>query len=178
MIVAAVTSFVVFGAMAIGAATAQDKMAGSPDQTFVMEAAMGGMMEVQAGQMAADKASSDEVKQFGRRMVEDHGKANSELMQLAASKNVTLPTELDAKHKEHVDGLAKMSGADFDHHYMMMMVQDHDKDVAAFEREANGGKDPDVKAWAAKTLPTLREHQRMAKDIAAKVGHGAMKPGN
>ena len=172
VLVTALTSLFVAAAVAAGAAP-QDKMkdtmkAGSPDQKFVLEAASGGMMEVQLGQLAVSKA---------KHMVDDHSKANEELRGLASSKGITLPTALDAKQQAEVDKLSKMSGADFDHHYMMMMVTDHNKDVAAFERESKNGKDPDVKAWAAKTLPTLQEHQTMAKDIAAKVGHGDMKPG-
>jgi putative membrane protein len=153
------------------------KMAGSPDEKFVMEAAEGGMMEVQLGQVAVAKATSADVKQFGQRMIDDHSKANDELTGLASSKGITLPTALDAKHQAEVDRLSKLSGADFDRHYMMMMVEDHNKDVAAFDRESKSGKDPDVKAWAAKTLPTLKEHQTMAKDVAAKVGHADMKHG-
>jgi putative membrane protein len=179
--VTALTSLFVAAAVAAGAAP-QDKMkdtmkAASPDQKFVLEAASGGMMEVQLGQLAVSKATNADVKQFGQRMVDDHSKANEELQGLASSKGITLPTALDAKQQAEVDKLSKMSGADFDHHYMMMMVTDHNKDVAAFERESKNGKDPDVKAWAAKTLPTLQEHQTMAKDIAAKVGHGDMKHG-
>jgi putative membrane protein len=150
----------------------------SPDHHFVMEAAKGGMLEVQLGQIAADRGASDEVKRFGARMVVDHGKANDELEGLAASKGIVLPTELDAEHKAMVDEMSKLSGAELDRHYMAMMVEDHDKDVAAFEKEAKSGKDPEVKAWASATLPTLREHQRMAKDIAAKIGHRGMGHGS
>ena len=148
------------------------------DHDFVMHAAMGGMMEVQLGQLAADRAASGDVKQFGQRMVIDHGKANDELKGLAASKNIALPTELDAKHKEMVDTMSAMSGAEFDKHYMAMMVEDHVKDVAMFEHEAKSGKDAEVKAWAAATLPILREHQRMAKEVAAKIGHAGMGHGS
>jgi putative membrane protein len=152
--------------------------AGSPDQKFVLEAAMGGMEEVQLGQLAVSKAASDDVKQFGQHMVDDHSKANDELKALAASKNITLPTELAGKQKADYDKLSKLSGAAFDREYMKMMVDDHNKDVAEFQKESTSGKDPDVKAWAAKTLPTLQQHQTMAKEVDAKVGgHAAMKHG-
>jgi putative membrane protein len=103
-------------------------------------------------------------------MVDDHGKANKELMQLADSEGVTLPKEMDSKAKETADRLSKLSGAEFDRAYMKEMVEDHTKDVSAFQRQAEQGKDQDVKGWAAKTLPTLQEHLQMAKTTAAKVG--------
>jgi putative membrane protein len=143
------------------------------DQAFAKEAAIGGLAEVDLGKLAASKASSSDVKQFGQRMVDDHGKANDELKSWASQKNVTLPTELDAKHKSEHARLEKLSGEAFDHAYMTSMVQDHNKDVAAFQRESQSGKDADLKAWAAKTLPTLQDHQKSAKEIASKVQGGA-----
>lgn len=140
------------------------------DRAFVREAAIGGMAEVDLGQLAASKAESPDVKQFGQRMVDDHGKANEELKSWASQKNVTLPTELDAKHKAEHTKLEKLSGAAFDRAYMASMVADHNKDVAAFTRESKMAKDAELKAWAGKTLPTLQEHQKMAKTINAKVG--------
>ena len=89
---------------------------------------------------------------------------------MASQKNVTLPTELSGHHKEMVDSLSKLSGAEFDRQYMSEMVKDHAKDVEAFDTEAKSGADADVKAWAAKTVPTLREHLKMAHTVAGKVG--------
>jgi putative membrane protein len=145
------------------------------DQSFVREAAVGGMAEVELGRLASDKASNADVKQFGKRMVDDHGKANDELKKLASEKNVTLPTELDAKHKATVDRLSKLSADAFDRAYVKEMVADHDHDVQAFTKESKSGADPDVKAWAGKTLPTLQEHQKMVHDLSAKIGKGAAK---
>lgn len=139
------------------------------DKAFVMEAARGGMAEVELGRLAADKATNADVKQFGQRMVDDHSKANDELKGLASQKNITLPTETDAKHKATQARLSKLSGDAFDKAYMADMVADHNKDVAAFTRASKTAKDADLKAWAGKTLPTLQEHQKMAKDVAAKV---------
>jgi putative membrane protein len=143
----------------------------SQERDFLMDAAMGGMMEVELGRVAAQQAASEGVKQFGQRMVDDHSKANTELMTLATSKGITLPTELDAKHREHVTKLSAMSGAEFDRAYMNMMVSDHNKDVAAFEKESTKGGDPDLKAFATKTLPTLKEHQQMAKALHGQGGN-------
>jgi len=142
-----------------------------------MEAARGGMGEVELGQLASQKAQSDQVKQFAQRMVQDHGKANDELKSLAQQKNITLPTELDAKHKATHDRLSKLSGAQFDRAYMQDMLQDHRKDVNDFRKESQSGKDSDVKAWAAKTLPTLEEHLRVAQTTSGAVGTSGSKSG-
>ena len=140
------------------------------DQKFVMEAAKGGMAEVELGKLAADKASSSDVKKFGQRMVDDHGKANDELKTLAQNKNITLPTAVDAQDKATIDRLSKLSGDAFDRAYMQAMLKDHRKDVSEFRAESKSGKDPDVKAWASKTLPTLEEHLKMAQDANKAVG--------
>ena len=140
------------------------------DQKFVMDAAKGGMAEVELGKLAADKASSSDVKKFGQRMVDDHGKANDELKKLAQNKNITLPTAVDAQDKATIDRLSKLSGDAFDRAYMQAMLKDHRKDVSEFRTESKSGKDPDVKAWASKTLPTLEEHLKMAQDTNKAVG--------
>jgi putative membrane protein len=153
--------------------SAKTAAAASPDTAFAQEAAIGGMAEVELGNLAKEKAASTDVKQFGERMVTDHSKANDELKQWAQQKNVTLPAELDAKHKALRDRLAKLSGAAFDKAYMREMVSDHQHDVAAFKKESTSGKDADLKAWAGKTLPTLQEHMKMAHDTASKIGVGS-----
>jgi putative membrane protein len=139
------------------------------DRAFVMEAGLGGLAEVELGRLAAQKGQSADVKKFGQRMVTDHSKVNAELEKLAASKGITLPKEMNAEQMAEHAKLAKLSGAEFDREYMTLMVADHDKDVAAFLDEAKDGSDPDIKSFAAKTLPTLQEHQRMAKEIKAKL---------
>jgi len=149
---------------ATGEQTGMANMA-SQDRNFLMEAAMGGMMEVELGRVAAQQGMSDAVKQFGQRMVDDHSKANSELMSLASSKGITLPTTLDEKHREHVTKLSGMSGADFDRAYVKMMVSDHRKDVSEFEKQSTRGTDADLKAFASSTLPTLQEHLQMAEAL-------------
>jgi putative membrane protein len=135
------------------------------DSTFVMKAAMGGMMEVEAGNIAQQNASHDRVKAFGTMMVNDHGKANSELMALAAGRGITLPTALPPDMQKHMDEMRKMKGKAFDNHYMSMMVDDHKKDVALFEKQSTGGTDAELKAWAAKTLPVLQMHRDSATAI-------------
>ncbi|HKG58967.1 MAG TPA: DUF4142 domain-containing protein [Pyrinomonadaceae bacterium] len=151
----------------------------SQDRNFVMDAAMGGMMEVELGRVAAQQGMSDAVKQFGQRMVDDHSTANQELMSLASGKGITLPAQLDEKHREHVTKLSAMSGANFDREYTKMMVSDHRKDVSEFEKQSTRGTDPDLKAFASKTLPTLQEHLRMAEALpGAKSGGNMNGAGN
>jgi putative membrane protein len=135
----------------------------SGDRKFIEKAAEGGMAEVQLGQLAASKASSDDVKKFGQKMVDDHSKADDQLKQLATSKGVNLPTDLDHSTKREMDKLSKLSGADFDREYMKTMVSDHKKDVSDFKSEASKAKDPDVKQFAGSTLPTLQEHLQLAQ---------------
>lgn len=131
------------------------------DKEFIQTAAKDGMMEVEMGQMGQKQAKNAEVKKFATRMVTDHSKANTQLKALAKKKGVTL--EADA-HK-----MEKMDDATFDKDYMAQMVKDHEKDVAAFEEQAKDGSDADVKAWASKTLPTLKKHLEMAKEIQGKL---------
>jgi len=142
---------------------------GSADNSWLMKAAGGGMAEVELGKLAQSQGSSDEVKQFGKRMVDDHSKANDELMQIASRKGITLPTSLDAKHQATRDRLSKLNGAAFDKAYMEDMVKDHREDVSEFRKEASNGQDSDLKAFAAKTLPTLEDHLKMAEQTHSTV---------
>jgi putative membrane protein len=145
------------------------------DRTFVMKAAQGGMAEVEAGKAAQSKAQSDSVKKFAEHMVTDHSKANDELMSLAKSKNVDVPSALDKDHKAKMDKMAKLSGPEFDRAYMKDMVDDHKKTVADFEKQAKGGKDAELKQWAESKLPTLREHLKMAQSTHDEVAKGGGK---
>ncbi|MFO1057242.1 MAG: DUF4142 domain-containing protein [Dongiaceae bacterium] len=128
------------------------------DQTFVHQAAVAGMAEVAEAQLALDKAKSDEVKQFAQRMIDDHTKANDQLKQLAAAKQITLPAALDAKHKAEQARLEKLSGAAFDHAYIQNQVKAHQQAVALFRTESETGGDPELKQFAAQTLPILQQH--------------------
>jgi putative membrane protein len=127
------------------------------------------MEEVELGKLAAQKASDADVKSFGQKMVDDHSKANDQLQQLASQKGVTLSPTLSPTKKGDVNKLAKLSGAAFDRTYVSMMVKDHKKDVADFQKESSKGKDSDVKSWASTTLPTLQDHLKMVQDISSKM---------
>ncbi len=140
------------------------------DAVFVKQAAEGGLAEVELGKVAAQKGSSDDVKKFGQRMVDDHSKANEQLQQVASSKKISLPTGLSAKDKATLSRLDKLSGAAFDRAYMNTMVRDHTKDVSEFRKEASRGSDPEVKKFAQDTLPTLESHLSEAKKVDSGVG--------
>lgn len=148
------------------------------DRKFVMNAAMGGMAEVSLGQLAVQKASSADVRQFGQRMVDDHTKANDNLKQVAAQKGLTLPTALDAKHQADMDKLSKLSGDAFDRAYMKDMVKDHQQDTKEFQNEANKGQDADIKSFASTTLPVLQEHLSMAQSTNAALNTSAKNASN
>lgn len=138
-------------------------LASASDRKFIEKAAAGGMAEVKLGQLAMEKGTSPTVKEFAKRMVDDHGKANDELKEIASKKNFPLPTDLDTKDKATYDKLSKLTGDAFDKAYMDAMVKDHDADVKDFKKEASlASADPDLKAFAEKTVKVLEEHKQLA----------------
>jgi putative membrane protein len=141
------------------------------DTRFALTAAEGGMLEVELGRIASTKAANADVKEFAAKMVTDHSKSNAELTEIASGKSLMLPTQeqVKSKHQAMIAKLETLEGAAFDREYMAAMVKDHDKDVSLFEKQAKSGRDAALQAFAEKTLPTLREHQKMAKQINAKV---------
>ncbi|MGI8670573.1 MAG: DUF4142 domain-containing protein [Aridibacter sp.] len=145
------------------------KVADSDDGEFMIKAPQGGMAEVKLGELAASKAQNADVKAFGKLMVTDHSKANDELKAVAKKKNFTLPTDVNEDQKKAYDELAKLSGKEFDAKYVEMMVDDHEKDIDLFKKEADDGEDVDVKDFAAKTLPTLNLHYEKIKAIKDKM---------
>jgi len=136
------------------------------DKKFVKEAVAGGLAEVELGKMAQEKGSSDAVKQFGQKMVTDHGKANEELKAAASKSGYEVPTSLEKKQQAKLDKMSKLSGTDFDRAYIKDMVKDHQNDVKKFQAEADNGTNPEIKAFAAKTLPVLQEHMAAIKDLS------------
>ena len=150
-----------------GTTTTASPQLSDDDQKFIQKAAVGGLAEVSLGQEMSPKAKNADVKGFADKMVTDHGKANDELKQLASGKGITLPTETDQEHKEAAQKV--MASKNLDKAYMDAMVEDHDKDVKEFEDASKSAKDADLKSWIDKTLPVLKEHQKMAHDIKGKV---------
>jgi putative membrane protein len=140
------------------------------DKTFVKEAAVGGLTEVQLGKLAQEKGSSDAVKQYGQRLVDDHSKANDELKRVASEANMTVPDSIDSKHQAHIDKLSKLSGPQFDQAFIKDQIRDHEEDVRKFQAEAQSGSNANVKNFASSTLPTLQEHLSMAKELKKSKG--------
>lgn len=140
------------------------------ESSFVKDAAGGGIAEVKFGELAEQSASNQQVKNFGKKMVDDHTKINDQLKTLASSRDVELPTDMGLKEKASYKLLSTKKGSDFDRAYMGDMVKDHEADIKEFQKQADNAKDSDVRAFASKTLPTLREHLQLAQKIASEIG--------
>lgn len=143
------------------------------DADFARDAASGGMMEVQLGKIAQERASRSQVKEFGRRMQTDHTKANDELKKIAAKKDIKLPSQLEGKQKNTVDKLSKLKGDEFDRSYMGIMVDDHKEDIEKFEKQADKGQDSDLKKFAQNQLPVLKKHLELAEQTRKQVKSAA-----
>jgi putative membrane protein len=134
------------------------------DSSFIKEALNASMMEVELGKVATQKAKNRRVKNFASMMVTDHSKAINDLKQLASGMNITVAGEMDSSHKRHIADMKKLSGDEFEKHYMSMMVDDHQKDIASFNN-ASRSSDNNVKNFATKTLPVLQKHMDSATAI-------------
>jgi putative membrane protein len=141
----------------------------NPDRVFVRAAAIGGMAEVELGALAEQKAQSEAVKDFGRRMVEEHGKANEQLISIAKEVGIPVPDELDQEHKAMRDRLQTMTGAEFDLAYIEGQVADHQKTAQLLEHEIGSGQQVDLKNFAAATLPVVIAHLRTAQELQAEL---------
>ncbi len=138
---------------------------------FLTEAASGGMMEVELGRIAQEKATNQQVKDFAAMMIKDHSAANEQLMSIAQGKNIQLPTTLTEEHQEHVTKFRDMaSGNDFDKEYVDMMVEDHEEDINKFEDAREDVQDQEIKQWVDNTLPTLRQHKERIDQIKEGMG--------
>jgi putative membrane protein len=136
------------------------------DATFINEAAIGGQFEVEAGKIA-ERSANSQIKQFGARMVKDHSAVGAKLKTIAAAKGITVPQDLDSKHAQVRDHLGSLRGGEFDREYIREMVKDHDEDAQAFADATRTLKDPQLKRFAAETLPVIQAHDKMAHEIAA-----------
>ena len=139
----------------------------SRDRTFVMQAGQLSMMEVELGRLAVKRGSSAGVKQYGQEMVEDHTRANQELMQLAMQKKVELPTEMSTQNTALIDRLSGLSGKSFDTAYKQAMIDSHKQAIALFQAQSQQGQDPELKAWATQKLPNLQAHLEMVNQMLA-----------
>jgi putative membrane protein len=140
----------------------------SADREFVQEAASGGMAEVQAAQLAQQRANSPQIKDFASRMITDHTQANTELQQIAQQESITLPPQPTGKDAAAAKKLSGLNGAAFDKAYSQDQLSDHQQVVALFRKEASSGQDQALKAFAQKTLPILQQHLQMAQALNAK----------
>lgn len=138
------------------------------DLKLISQMAQGTMKEIDAAK-AASLATRKETRDFAQLMIKDHGKAADELKSMALAKNIELPTMMDSDSRKAVDKLSTEKGIDLDRKYVGMMVDDHEDAVELFEKASKDATDPELKAWATKTLPTLRSHHRMAMDLRAKL---------
>jgi len=166
MIVRMFASALALAFIAAGSARAEDKA--FDDAEFVKKAASGGMAEVAMGQLGAKMGQSSGVKQFSETLIADHTKANQELMAAAKAAGLTVPPAIGAEEQKHIDMMKEHKGADFDKAFADHMIKDHEKDIAEFKRASTEAKDPNIKAFATKTLPTLQQHLEMAKKLQAK----------
>lgn len=135
------------------------------DLQFVREAAGGGMAEVELGRLAAGTATNPNVKKFGQMMVDDHSKANQQLAQLAKQKKLEVPATLPPDAKAAKERLSQLSGMEFDRAFMRQMLNDHQKTIALFQRQAESGEDPELRQLAKQTLPVLQQHLELAQQI-------------
>jgi len=156
----------VLGLVSLATAEEKDRPAGpKSDQDFTMKAASAGMFEVESSRLALERSKNDQVKKFAQHMIDDHSKANKELMGLAQMLKLTPEQKMAAKHQKEMDKL-KDTRENFDQAYMQAQVKGHEEAVALFTGESRGGTNPMLKAWAAQTLPTLQMHLQMARETA------------
>jgi putative membrane protein len=135
------------------------------DTDFMNQAALGGLAEVQMGQLAAQKATKPDIRQFAQQMVDQHTQVNQQLTQLAQSKNVTPPTTLDPAMQQNMTRLQRERGVAFDRDYVRQQIAGHQAQLALFQREASEGSDADVKAFAAQVAPTIQQHLDDARKL-------------
>ncbi|KAA6455851.1 DUF4142 domain-containing protein [Acidobacteria bacterium AB60] len=144
--------------------------ASTADKMFVKKAMAGGMAEVQLGQLATQKGSSDDVKQFGQKMVDDHTKLNDQMKPIASQLGISPPTSIPPAEQALATKLQGLSGDKFDRAYMQAMLKDHRQDLSEFKKESSSGKNPQVKEAAEQGSQVIQQHLQMAQQIAQKVG--------
>jgi putative membrane protein len=149
-----------------GSATAgmSAEKTGSVSQ-FVTTAARNNQLEIELGQLAAQKASNEQVQELGQKMVQHHRQATEKLTSIASKKNIEVPQTLSEQQRDEVAQFRELSGSEFDRRYTSRLVDEHKKDIQRFEQQANQGSDPEIREFARNTLPTLREHLQEAQQL-------------
>jgi putative membrane protein len=146
---------------------AQDPQLADTDRTFIKMAASSGQAESQLGKLAAERADTSEVHDFAKRLEKDHTQANLELLKILDAQRIDISRDMEPYQTAAAE-LTKLRGVEFDRAYLRHMVKEHEEAVAQFAAEAKEGRHPELKAYAAKVLPTLQEHPQLARDLAAK----------
>jgi putative membrane protein len=138
------------------------------DIRFVRKALMGNMYELALGKVALQKAVFADVKNFSQNIVNDHTRLNDELVNIARKNNVTVPAALDKEHQDKLDKISGYSGADFDKKYVQQTIKDHEEEIDRYKKAVKDAKDPELEEYVKNGLPTLQQHQKMAKDLKEK----------
>jgi len=165
-------------AVCLTASAREDKdkaKASSSDQTFVMKAMQSDLAEINVSRIAVKNSNDSGVKKFAQKMIDDHSMTSDELLKIVNKKQLTGARSMDAEHEKMAKRLATMTGSAFDREFAAGQVKDHEAAVDLFKRQSKDGKDDDLKAFAKKHLPHLKEHLKMAKDLNDKVGKGNNK---
>ncbi len=158
-----------FASSAVFVHAGDDSAKAKSDAAFAKKAAMSNLTEVELGRVAEEKAESSDVKSFAKMMVADHSNANVELVKIAKSEKIELPTEVDAKNQAMVDKLAEKSGAEFDKEYVGHMVKHHEKSVKMYRAVSEDASNPQIQEFAKETLPALEKHLEEAKELQTKL---------
>lgn len=140
------------------------------DRKFAKDAALGSLTEVELGKLALQKASRDDVKQFGQKMVDEHSKAHDRLKEAATKENISIPDTLDSKRQSRIEKLGKLSGEEFDKAYLKDQVKEDQNQVRDFNDEAQRGSDANVRAFASSMLPALQQQLELARNLSKSGG--------
>ena len=136
---------------------------------FVQEAAAGGMMEVQMGNLAQKNSQNKSIQDYGKMLVDDHSSLNNDLKDLASKKNINIPNTITSDQQNKIDKLSKETGSEFNKDFISDAVDDHQNDIDKFKKAGDNISDPDIKDFIVKALPKLQKHLDEAKDIKNKM---------
>lgn len=137
----------------------------STDRSFATKAAQGNMTEAEMGNLAKQRGSTQQVKDYGKMLVDDHTKANNDLKQIVAKQGLTLPTDVTAAQRREIDRLSKLSGTQFDREFAKVSVKDHRDDIKEFQTEIDHGQNEALKSYASNTMPVLQKHLNAAQNL-------------
>lgn len=170
-IIALCSSFVIFIALASAPASAID----ANDRDFARKAAVADLAEIELANLAKQKAKTDEVREYAEHLLQDHQQSSEKLKALASEKNITLPNDLDAKHKAERDKLAVLDGPEFEKAYIDGMVKGHRRILREYQLQAQKTKDADIRAFTQEVEPKLREHLEHAQKLQSLYSSNAKK---